>query len=79
MGINFVLVGAMVLGMSARRHGILAPWLAWSFMLVFPSAVVTSITVLWTTPCGALWLFSPIMIACGYFVATGTHHRLVPA
>ena len=79
MGMNFVMVGAMTVGVSALRRRFLAPWLAWSFVLIFPSAVVASITVLPTTPSGALWLFSVMMIACGYFLATRQHDRLIAA
>ena len=79
MGMNFVMVGAMTVGVSALRRRFLAPWLAWTFVLIFPSAVVASITVLPTTPSGALWLFSVMMIACGYFLAAGKHDRLIPA
>ena len=79
MGMNLVMVGSMAMGLSALRRKFLAPWLAWSFVLILPSAVVASITVLPTTPGGALWLFSAMMIACGYFLATGKYNRLVAA
>jgi hypothetical protein len=79
MGMNFVMVGSMVVGVSALRRKVLAPWLAWSFVLIFPSAVVASITFLPTTPSGALWLFSVMMIACGYFLSTGNYRRLAAA
>ena len=79
MGMNVVMVGAMTVGASALRRGFLAPWLAWTFVLIFPSAVVASMTVLPTTPSGALWLFSVMMIACGYFLATGKYDRLIAA
>ena len=79
MGMNFVMVGSMTVGVSALRPKFLAPWLAWSFVLIFPSAVVASITILPTTPSGALWLFSVMMIASGYFLATGRYNRLVAA
>ena len=79
MGMNFVMAGAMTVGVSALRRRFLAPWLAWTFVLIFPSAVVASITVLPTTPSGALWLFSVMMIACGYFLATRKHDRLIAA
>ena len=46
MGMNFVMVGSMIVGVSALRRKFLAPWLAWSFVLIFPSAVVASITIL---------------------------------
>ncbi len=77
MGMNFIMVGSMTIGVSALRRKFLVPWLAWSFVLIFPSAVAASITVLPTTPGGALWLFSAVMLACGYFIATGQPHRLV--
>jgi hypothetical protein len=76
MGMNFIMAGSMIVGVSALRRGFLAPWLAWSFLLVFPSAVVASITLLPTTPSGALWLFSLIMCACGWFLASGRTDRL---
>jgi hypothetical protein len=79
MGMNFVMAGSLMIGVSALRRKFLAPWLAWSFVLIFPSAVVASITVLPTTPSGALWLFSIMMIICGYFLATGKYERLVAA
>ncbi len=78
MGMNFIMVGSMMVGVSALRRRFLAPWLAWSFVLIFPSAVVASITVLPTTPSGALWLFSVMMIACGYFLATGKYSDWLP-
>jgi hypothetical protein len=76
MGMNFIMAGALTVGVSALRRKFLASWLAWTFVLVFPSAVLASITVLPTTPSGALWLFSVMMIVCGYFLATGKHDRL---
>ena len=79
MGMIFVLVGSIIVGVSALRKKFLAPWLAWSFVLVCPSAVVASTTLLPTTPSGALWLFSVMMVACGYFIATGRASRLVAA
>jgi hypothetical protein len=65
MGMNFVMMGSMMVGVSALRRKFLAPWLAWSFVLIFPSAVLASITFLPTTPSGALWLFSLMTIAYG--------------
>lgn len=79
MGMNFVMAGALTVGISALRRRFLAPWLAWTFVLIFPAAVVASITVLPTTPSGALWLFSVMMVACGYFLVTGKDHRLIPS
>jgi hypothetical protein len=71
MGMNFVMVGSLVVGVSALRRKFLAPWLAWSFVLIFPSAVMASLSILPTTPSGALWWFSVMMMVCGYFLATG--------
>jgi hypothetical protein len=79
MGMNFLMVGSMTVGVSALRRKFLARWLAWSFVMIFPSAVVSSITILPTTPSGALWLFSLMMMACGYFLATGNCKRLIAA
>ena len=76
MGMNFVMVGALTIGVSALRRKFLAPWLAWSFVLIFPSAVIASTTVLPTTPSGALWWFSVMMMACGYLLAAGKQDRL---
>lgn len=76
MGMNLVMVGSMVLGVSALRRKFTAPWLAWSLVLVFPSAVLASTTVLPTTPSGALWLFSAMMAACGFLLASGNHRGL---
>jgi hypothetical protein len=66
MGMNFIMLGSMVLGISALRRRFLERWVAWLFVLIFPSAVLASTTVLPTTPSGALWLFCVVMIACGY-------------
>ncbi len=79
MGMNFIMIGSMWVGVSALRRKFLARWLAWSFVLIFPSAVLASITILPTTPSGALWLFCVMMMACGYFLATGKYNRLVAA
>ena len=69
MGMNFVIVGSLATGIIGLRKRILAPWLAWLFLLVTPSAVLMSVTVLPTTPSGALALFSLGMIALGYSFA----------
>lgn len=79
MGMNVVMVGAMTVGVAALRRRFLARWLSWMFVLIFPSAVLASTTLLPTTPSGALWLFSVIMIACGYCFMTGKQDRLVAA
>jgi hypothetical protein len=49
MGVNFIMVGALMVGASALRRTFLAPGLAWTFVLILPSAVVASTTVLPTT------------------------------
>ncbi|MET0618989.1 MAG: hypothetical protein ABW056_01855 [Thermoanaerobaculia bacterium] len=71
MGMNFVLVGAAMTGISALRKGTLAPWLAWLLLLVTPIAVGLSLTFLPTTPGGALWMFSFLMIAVGCSLVFG--------
>jgi len=79
MGMNVLMAGAMTVGVSALRRRFLTRWLAWAFVLIFPSAVIASVTVLPTTPSGALWLFSAMMIACGYFLLVGERDRLIAA
>lgn len=79
MGMNLVMVGSLLLGTTAIRRRSLAPWLAWSIALVLPSAILASITLLPTTPSGALWLFSLLMVICGHLVATGRASRLLAA
>jgi hypothetical protein len=79
MGMNVVMVGSMMLGISALRRRTLVPWLGWSFVLILPSAVVASVAVLPTTPSGALWWFCVLMVACGYGLATDRSYKLVAA
>ena len=79
MGMIFVMVGSAIVGVSALRKKFLAPWFAWLFVLIFPSAVVASTTFLPTTPSGALWLYSIMMVACGYLVTAGRAKELVAA
>lgn len=69
MGMNILMLGSLMVGISALRKRFLAPWLAWLFVLTLPSAVIASVTLLPTTPSGALWLFSLMMIAVGYSMA----------
>jgi hypothetical protein len=71
MGMNFVMLGSLLVGLTALRRKYLARWLAVSFLLVFPSAVLASVTVLPTTPSGALWFFSAVMMAYGYGLVSG--------
>ncbi len=79
MGMNLIIIGSLILGVTGLRRNLLAPWLAWALVLIFPSAVVASTTFLPTTPSGALWLFSMTMMACGFFLAAGKPNRLVMA
>ena len=78
MGMNLLMIGSIWVGVSALRRRFLAPWLAWSFLWIFPSAVLASISVLPTTPSGALWWFCLLMIVCGYLLSSGRTDRLVP-
>lgn len=75
MGMNFVMVGSLMMGITALRRKFLASWLAWLFVLIFPSAVIVTLTLLPTTPSGGLWMFSVMMIALGYSFAS---HKLSP-
>ena len=76
MGMNFIMVGSMIVGVSALRRKFLARWLAYSYVAVFPSAVVASITLLPTTPSGALWWLSAMMIVCGWTIVSGRGEHL---
>jgi hypothetical protein len=69
MGMNFVMLGSLILGITALRHRTLARWVAWAFTLVFPGALLASAGVLPTTPSGALWLLCSLMSLCGWLVA----------
>jgi hypothetical protein len=75
MGMNFVMIGSLLIGITALRRRSLAPGLAWTLALILPSAVLASVTLLPTTPSGALWLFSALMIVCGYRQAKGQDRR----
>ena len=66
MGMNLVLVGSLVFGISALRKGLISPWLAWLFILITPSAPIITLTLLPTSPSGGLLLFSIMMILLGY-------------
>ena len=79
MGMNFVMLGSMWFGITALRRRLLARWLAWAFILVFPGALFASTVLLPTTPSGALWWFNVMLIAAGYCLATGRGERLTPA
>jgi len=65
------MVGSLMTGISALRSRFFTAWLAWLFVLVAPSAVAMSLTLLPTTPSGGLWMFSLMMIALGYSLRFG--------
>jgi hypothetical protein len=71
MGMNLLLAGSLATGIAARRRRLLAPWLAWALVLVAPSAVAASLTLLPTTPSGALWGFSVTMAVVGRSLRAG--------
>ena len=79
MGMNLVMIGSSVLGVTALRRRTLAPWVSWLFVLVFPAALFASVVLLPTTPSGALWLFSLLIASCGYLLARGRQSQLVAA
>lgn len=66
MGMNFILIGSLVFGISALRKKLVQPWLAWLFILITPSAPLITLTILPTTPSGGLLLFSIMMVLLGY-------------
>jgi len=70
MGMNFVMLGSLLIGVAAIQCRSLTPWLAWALALVFPSAVLASLTLLPTTPSGALWWFSTLMLVHGFVSAS---------
>ena len=78
MGMNFVMLGSLMMGITALRRRTLARWLALLFALIFPAALLASVALLPTTPSGALWLFSVLMGLCGHLVARGQSARLLP-
>ena len=69
MGMNIVLVGAVMTGISGLRRKILAASVSWLFIAIAPAAVIVSLTVLPTSPSGGLWLYSVLMIVVGRRVA----------
>lgn len=71
MGMNVLLVGSLMTGVVALRNQLLPRWLAWLFILVAPSAVLLSVTVLPTSPSGGLWMFSVTMTGAGAFLRRG--------
>ena len=79
MGMNGVMAGSLLLGATALRRRTLARWAAWMCALVFPAALLASLTLLPTSPSGALWLFSVLIGLCGYQLARGHPSRVVAA
>jgi hypothetical protein len=78
MGMNLVMIGSIWSGIVSLRRKLLAPWLAWAFLLVFPGALLASVLLLPTTPSGALCWFSFVIMIAGYFMVTGQVDRLTP-
>jgi hypothetical protein len=78
MGMNFVMLGSLLLGGTILRRRTAARWVGWMLVLVCPAAIFASVSLLPTTPSGALWLFNVLMIACGYLVARGRFPTSVP-
>ena len=76
MGMNLVMVGSLLIGATALRRRTLPRWTGWMLVLVFPAAVLASVSLLPTTPSGALWLFSILMATCGWMLARGRTSRL---
>ena len=66
MGMNFILIGSLIFGIKALQGKYLPKWLAWSFILITPSAPLLSTTVLPTTPSGGLLFFALISVLLGY-------------
>ncbi len=77
MGMNIVMIGSLMIGIGALPRKATARRLGRSFLLVFPAALLASALLLPTTPSGALWWLSLIMIASGFLLATGRGDRLV--
>jgi hypothetical protein len=71
MGMNLVVVGSLLYGITALRRRTVARWLATMFALVFPAALFASLVILPTTPSGALWLVSVLVALSGYQAARG--------
>ena len=76
MGMNLVMAGSLLLGVMSLRRRTLVPWVAWLLALVFPAAVLASLSLLPTTPSGALWLFSVLVSLLGVCVARGRTFHL---
>ena len=76
MGMNFVMGGSLLLAVTALRRRTLARWVGWTLAFVFPAAVLASLSLLPTTPSGALWLFSVLIGACGYLLVRGRTSQL---
>lgn len=70
MGMNLFMASSLYVGVIGLRRRLVARWLAWGLVLLFPSAVVASVTLLPTTPSGALWLLCVLMIVLGWRTTT---------
>jgi hypothetical protein len=79
MGMNVMLVGSLMTGISALRKQWLPRSLAWLFALVAPGAVLISLSLLPTSPSGGLWMFSATMIVVGAMLRRGQAPRLAAA
>lgn len=66
MGMNFILIGSLIFGITGLRGSYLPKWLAWSFIFITPSAPLLSTTLLPTTPSGGLLVFGLISTYMGY-------------
>ena len=78
MGMNLVMAGSLIAGISGLRRRTLAPWLAWAFVLLPATIVAMALTLLPTTPSGGLWMFSVLMIAIGYSMRSGKPQLMAP-
>jgi hypothetical protein len=64
-GMNVLLVGSGMMGLSALRRRLLPRSVAWLFILAAPGAVAISLTLLPTSPSGGLWVFSAAWSSSG--------------
>jgi hypothetical protein len=78
MGMNLVMAGSLIAGISGLRRRILAPWLAWAFVLLPATIVAMALTLLPTTPSGGLSIFSVLMIVIGYSLRSGEPQLIAP-
>ena len=76
MGMNVLLVGSVMMGLSALRRRLLPRSVAWLFILAAPGAVAMSLTLLPTSPSGGLWVFSAAMVVLGASLGRGHGSRV---